>query len=803
MSLTPTSNRPEAPGLDLALPASPLFSSLRSAPRRRRPTDVVRLVIAATTFVLLVWGASHAPPIDERVALLFVGSRGWLRTLAWAGFSFAGMTAVVVVAVAVFGGGRRGVLRDLIVASSLVAFAGLIAARLATDSWPNLIPELNRSTDWPAFPTMRVAFVVVVAGVLATYVTYPVQHLLGWMVVAAVAPPFVLGLTTPTALFGAVALGTASVAAVRVMFGSPEGLPPPVHLGDALTRVGVQADDLHYLPDQPGTVGLATAMAADGRRMSLKVYGRDAARMMRAERVWNALWYRTPGPAPRASRVELAQNEALALLTARQAGVAVPELVGTVQDEGGDVLLVTKEPTGTNLAGFNIDAVDDRTLSVIWEELEALHQHARVAHGWISPQAILVADERVSFTNFAYSSTMPTDQQLAADVVSLLVLTASMVGEDRAIAAAVDVVDPNRLVAALPYLQEAVVEPELRQSAKRAGVGYEELRAGLAGRLDVDAPEVAPVRRVTWSDLVMVALAIVAANALIAQIVDVGLESLLDSLRTVSVGWLVVAFGIRLAAYTTNYIGLRAVVTQPVPFGPTTLLQPAKGFVGLVVPSIVGRVGMDIRFLQKLGVPIATAATLGPIIGAIGMLTEFSLLLLSAWWLGQAVDASDLVAFDAGGLILVAVAVVIIGLIVVFAMPRFREKLIPIIREAYHATKSIVTSPVRFGQIALSEASRRILGAMALGATTAAFGVHVSFAALIFVTIGTGLLAGLAPVPGGIGVAEATMSGLLIGVGVDPALSITIALTYRFLTAYLPPLLGYFSMKWLTKEGYL
>ena len=40
----------------------------------------------------------------------------------------------------------------------------------------------------------------------------------------------------------------------------------------------------------------------------------------------------------------------------------------------------------------------------------------------------------------------------------------------------------------------------------------------------------------------------------------------------------------------------------------------------------------------------------------------------------------------------------------------------------------------------------------------------------------TGLLAGLAPVPGGIGVAEATMSGLLTATGLPPELSVSVAM---------------------------
>jgi uncharacterized membrane protein YbhN (UPF0104 family) len=384
----------------------------------------------------------------------------------------------------------------------------------------------------------------------------------------------------------------------------------------------------------------------------------------------------------------------------------------------------------------------------MWENLMTLHRQARVAHGSLGPRTVFVADgpaadgsaadRRVPFTHFDYSSTMPTDQQLAADVVSLLATTATLAGQDRAITTAAEVVDADRLVAALPYLQVAVVEPRLRHSAKRADVTFAGLRSELAERLDVEMPEVAPARRVKWSDVAMAVFAIFAANALIAQTADVGLDTLLENLRTASVAWLVVAFGVRLVSYTTDYISLKAVVTEPLRFAPTTLLQPAKGLVGLVVPSMVGRVGLDIRYLQQLGVPTTTAATLGPVLGVIGMIAELVLVLLSARWIGQAVDTGELFDFDAGGLLAIA-----------------------------------------------------------------AFGVHVPFPALIFVSIGTGLPAGPAPVPGGIGVAQATMSGLLIGVGVDPALSVSIAPTYRMVTAYLPPLLGFFSMKWLTRESYL
>ena len=201
-----------------------LFASSPTAPRRRRASDVIRLVVATAAFGLLGWAASNAPPIDARVTGFFAELPNWLSTLGWIGYSLAGVVAVGMVVVVVgWGGVGRGVLRDLIAAALLVVLAGLIAARLVTESWPEFLPEFIERTDQPSYPTLRTAFVVVVAAVLATYVTFPVQRLLRWMVIVAVVSPFILGLTTFTALCGALALGTSSVAAVRWVFGSPEG----------------------------------------------------------------------------------------------------------------------------------------------------------------------------------------------------------------------------------------------------------------------------------------------------------------------------------------------------------------------------------------------------------------------------------------------------------------------------------------------------------------------------------------------------------------------------------------------------
>jgi uncharacterized protein (TIRG00374 family) len=115
----------------------------------------------------------------------------------------------------------------------------------------------------------------------------------------------------------------------------------------------------------------------------------------------------------------------------------------------------------------------------------------------------------------------------------------------------------------------------------------------------------------------------------------------------------------------------------------------------------------------------------------------------------------------------------------------------------------VVRDPRRVGQIFGGQLFDRVTSGLALAATLAAFDVRISFASVLFVAIGTGLIQGLAPVPGGIGVAEATMTALLTAVGVDPEIAFAVAITHRVITSYLPPVLGWFSFRWLTDNGYL
>jgi uncharacterized protein (TIRG00374 family) len=65
------------------------------------------------------------------------------------------------------------------------------------------------------------------------------------------------------------------------------------------------------------------------------------------------------------------------------------------------------------------------------------------------------------------------------------------------------------------------------------------------------------------------------------------------------------------------------------------------------------------------------------------------------------------------------------------------------------------------------------------------------------------LFAGLMPVPGGVGVTEAALTAGFTAMGVDSATAMAAALSYRLVTFYLPPCLGYFALRSLRTQRLL
>jgi uncharacterized protein (TIRG00374 family) len=69
--------------------------------------------------------------------------------------------------------------------------------------------------------------------------------------------------------------------------------------------------------------------------------------------------------------------------------------------------------------------------------------------------------------------------------------------------------------------------------------------------------------------------------------------------------------------------------------------------------------------------------------------------------------------------------------------------------------------------------------------------------------VSVALLAGLVPVPGGIGVSEGALTFGVAAAGLPEATAFAVAIVYRLASFYVPPIWGWGAFRWLQTNRYL
>jgi uncharacterized protein (TIRG00374 family) len=87
---------------------------------------------------------------------------------------------------------------------------------------------------------------------------------------------------------------------------------------------------------------------------------------------------------------------------------------------------------------------------------------------------------------------------------------------------------------------------------------------------------------------------------------------------------------------------------------------------------------------------------------------------------------------------------------------------------------------------------------LVLGLCLHAFGKDEHLSQMVLINTLVMLFAGLMPMHGGVGVAEAGYVAYLQTIGIPSAVAMSTALLYRLVTLHLPPIWGSFAMGWLS-----
>jgi len=783
---------------------------------RRHPSELWRIGAAAVIVAVTAVLSLHVSKVEKAVYAVIADIPAGLRDGFWVIYLLGTAGVLIGLTVAVL------VARRLRFALILIA-AGLVALGLGALLQAVVNSEAARAAaglDDPATPTYPVILLAVSTAVIlvaSSYLTRTARHLVVALLAVACLAATLLTLGLSSDVLGALALGWGVAAAVRFAVGSPEGTPSVAEVSSALVELGVHARDLDLTPEQVwGEVRYTAAEELPngdaGEPLAVIVIGRDASDARLFSKLWRFLWYKDSGPEVSITRLGQLERRAYLLLLAAQAGIPAEHVVAAgTAGEDEDAVLVLREPTGVRLPALTADDLTDDVLVDAWSMAERLHG-ARVVHGTLTAGNVLRQhDGSIALLDFSRASSSRTATRIALDRVELLSTTAALVGEDRALTAAQEVLGREGLAELLSFLEPAAISAPARKEMGDRKDLLKSLREAGAERAGVDPPTLVPLRRISVTNILMAVGTILGVYLLIAQFSDV--PDLGESLRSAQKGWVVVtALLSQLPQFAGAFVMLGSVATQ-LPYGPTLAVQFANNFTGFVAGS-VGTTAMIIRYFQRQGLTIAVAVSSGVLKTLSGMVVEFTLIaiaLVVTWGdydLSLGGSSSSSSSSSGGGhtdliLLLIIVAGVAVGAIV--TVPKLRRRvhgiLAPQVKSARVNLREIAGMPGKALQLFGGNLASEVLFAMTLEAALHAYGQSLPMLQVILINSFASLIGGLAPIPGGMGVVEAGLIAGFTAAGIPQTEAVAATFTARTFTTYLPPIWGWFALRWLRRRN--
>ena len=763
------------------------------------------LSLIVTGAFIVAFGLVASPPSAlERATINFIAALPGFLSGVW-GLVW---TVLPAWALALLGASllrrRFRTARDIVVA----ALTSLVAAALtatAIGDQRGIAAAIGASAPPSQLSPIRLAVAGAAILVAAPQLSRPFRRLGRWLVSAAALSALLLGVTTPSGAILGLLVAAGAAAATRLVFGSADGRPSLGDVRRSLRQLGIDTDE--GAPASRQTSGVFVArVRRDQEWLQVKVYGRDAYDTQFVAKVWRALWYRHPDTSFGITRLQQVEHEAFVLLYAASRGVPVPAVVTAGVSADHDALLVLRGDSAPlrDLAPSTVDGV---LLAEIWETLGLLHD-AGIVHGSIDIDSIGYANGAVTLRDLSGASVISSDEGTLADVAQLYVSTVVVAGQDGALGAARTGAGDDQLARALPYVQDAALTIALRRTAKAAHVDIEQLRTDTARALGVELGQPVRLRRVSRGGLIRAALLSLGAYALLSAFGGVDLAELGDALRNANWAWLVFGLFVGQTPRLTQAASTRTASPEPIPYGPVYALQLAVSFVNLAIPSTIARVAVNIRFFQRQGLRAAMAVAIGALDSMAEFLVQASLLVI-ALLTGAAGINLQLDASSTGNAVLALLGAVLLtvaaaGVVLAFVRS-WRQRVFSKLREWYLEVRTTIASlsAVRVAQLIAWNLTTQVLFALTLSIFLAAFGTTLPLITVIVVNVTAALLAGLLPIPGGIGVTEGALIYGLTAAGVADTTAFAAVMSYRIATFYLPPIWGAFAFRWLERNRYL
>jgi glycosyltransferase 2 family protein len=598
----------------------------------------------------------------------------------------------------------------------------------------------------------------------------------------------------------AVSVGTCTGAAVLVLLGAPNRRPTPRAIAAALEQSGLRVTALNLERATGGRSQLYRATLGDGTSAFVKVYARDSRDADLLYRGYRTLLLRDPGDERLGGSLERAvEHEGLLLLLARRAGVRCPDLRALVGLTDGSMVLAMEDVGGRQLDTLTAETLSTELLDAVWAETSALHA-AGIAHRALRAANVVVDDDGPVLVDFGSAEAAAEPRLQAFDRAELIVSLATVAGPEAATASAARIITPADLAAATPFVQPLALTAATRRQASKSLLKSVRDEVGEATGV---APEpLERLVRVRPRTLLMIATLTGAFYFLLPQLANV--DDSIEAIRSANWGWLAGCVVLSGVTYISAGIGMTGGVPQRLPLVPTVLAQLASSFVNRVTPANVGGMALNVRYLQKAGVPSAQAVTGIGLNVIAGGIVHIVLLFVFFTWAGRSGSAFSM---PSSSRILVVIAVVLALFGLAMATRRGRRlvsaHVIPAIKQSLASIVALSRSPRRMLALLLGSTGVTLAYILALTCASNAFDGGVSLAQVGAVYLGASLLAAAAPTPGGLGALEAALVAGFTAIGMDGAVAVATVLSYRLATYWLPILPGWISLRFIERRNYI
>lgn len=495
-----------------------------------------------------------------------------------------------------------------------------------------------------------------------------------------------------------------------------------------------------------------------------------------------------------ASIHDTADQVTLMTLAAQHNDVVSPDLVGVASSDDS-VVIVTKLLRAPTLDMVPADELTDYVIDQLWDILATAHAGG-LAHRNIHSGAVLFDNGELILTNWHDGTIAASEVSRHVDLAQGLAMLTGLVGPQRAIDSFVRKYGTDQLMTTAPVIQRSILPRHTltgmsKEDSKKLKETITEMVPPTEGASQID------VRRFSPKTVVSVIIAVVAIYILLGSI---NFADLWEALKQANPALILVAFVAgSLLTYTGAALHLKAYTPEKIPMGETALVQVAASIITLVVPAGIGPAALNLRYLNKKGVPTTLGVATVSLVQIAQLLTTIATLILIALMTGEI----GRISLPSGSLI-VTILGIILAIAALFLIKPLRTwvltKIRPTVEQVWPRVVWLTTHPQRIALGVAGSLLQSIGFIAAFGLTLAAFGYTLPIMTLALTFLISNTLGSIVPSPGGIGPVEAALTGGLAVAGIPYSIALSTALIYRLLTFWGRVPLGWFSLRYLQRK---